>query len=140
MPRPPSEPRAPRPIAERVALSLIVGLSADSRVVLIKFRFIRVATDTIHLPKVVAATLLQGLTAAQSEKAVPWDAAALLNVNSQRLLAVTYPRFTDEDSDSVRADKATDIRLGIADKGAIVEFILSNGVSRIVGFTPTVAH
>jgi len=84
--------------------------------------------------------LLQGLTAAQTEKAVPWDAAALLNVNSQRLLAVTYPRFTDEDSDSARADKATDIRLGIADKGAIVEFILSNGVSRIVGFTPTVAH
>ena len=57
MPRPPSEPRASRPIAERIALSLIVGLSADSQVVLIKFRFIRGGTETIHLPKAVAATL-----------------------------------------------------------------------------------
>ena len=140
MPRPPSEPRASRPIAERIALSLVVGLSADSQVVLIKFRFIRGATETIHLSKAVAATLLDGLSAAGLEKAAPWDAAAVLNVNAERLLAVAYPRFTDEDSDPAGIDKVTDFRLGIADKGAIVEFISSNGAARIVGFTPTVAR
>src|SRR6266404_4612539 len=129
MPRPPSEPRASRPIAERVALSLIVGLSADSQVVLIKFRFIRGATETIHLSKAVAATLLEGLSAAGLEKAAPWDAASMLNVNAQRLLAVAYPRFTDEDSDPAGIDRVTDFRLGIADKGAIVEFISSNGAA-----------
>ena len=139
MPRPPSEPRAPRPIAERIALSLIVGSSADSQVVL-KFRFIRGATETIHLPKAVAATLLDGLTVAESEKAVLWDAASILNENAQRLLAVAYPRFTDEDSQSARTVMATGIRLGIADNGAIVEFIMSNGAARIVGFSPTVAR
>jgi hypothetical protein len=140
MPAPRSEPRAARPIAERIALSLVVGYAADLQVVLIKCRFSRGATETIHVPKAVAATLLDGLTAAGSEKAVPWDAASLLNVNAQRLLAVAYPRLTDEDSDPALADRATDIRLGIADKGAIVEFILSDGASRIVGFTPTVAR
>ena len=139
MRKPPSEPRAARPIAERIALSLVVGCTADSQVVLIKCRFIRGATETIHVPKTVAATLLDGLTAAGSEKAAPWDAASP-NVNAQRLLAVAYPRFTDEDGDPARADKATDIRLGVADKGVIVEFILSDGTSRIVGFTPTVAR
>src|SRR5258707_14957591 len=82
MPRPPSEPRASRPIAERVALSLVVGLSADSQVVLIKFRFIRGATETIHLSKAVAATLLDGLSAAGLVKAAPWEAASVLNVNA----------------------------------------------------------
>lgn len=140
MPRPPGEPRASRPIAERIALSLIVGLSADSQVVLIKFRFIRGGTETIHLPKAVAATLLDGLTAAGSEKAAVWEAASADDVNAQRLLAVAFPRFTDEDSDSARIDRATGIRLGIADRGAIVEFVLSNGTARIVGFAPTVAR
>ena len=140
MPGPPSEPRASRPIAERIALSLVVGLSPDSQVILIKFRFIRGATETIHLSKAVAVTLLAGLSAAGSEKADLWNAASDLNVNAQRLLAVAYPRFTDEDGDSAGIDKATDIRLGIADKGAIAEFILANGATRIVGFTPTVAR
>jgi hypothetical protein len=135
----PGEPRTSRPIAERIALSLIVGLSADSQVVLIKFRFIRGGTETIHLPKAVAATLLEGLTAAGAEKAAAWDAASAVNVNAQRLLAVAFPRFTDEDSDPARIDKATGIRLGIADKGAIVEFVSSDGAARIVGFAPTVA-
>ena len=107
MPRPPSEPRASRPVAERIALSLIVGLSADSQVVLIKFRFIRGGTETIHLPKAVAATLLDGLTAAASEKAAVWDAASAVNVNAQQLLAVAFPRFTDEDGDPARIDRAT---------------------------------
>jgi hypothetical protein len=140
MPRFPSEPRASRPLTERIALSVIVGLAAQSQVVLIKFRFIRGATEALHLPRAVAATLLDGLTAAQSEKAALWDAASLLNVNAQRLLAVAYPRFTDEDSDPLRTARATSIRLGIADNGAIAEFILSNGAACIVGFTPTVAR
>ena len=138
MPRPPSEPRAPRPIAERVALSLIVGLSADSQVVQIKFRFVRGATETVHLPRAVAATLLQGLAAAES--AALWDDAAVLNVNAQRLLTVAYPRFTDEDSDPRRFGIVTDIRLGVSDRGAIVELAFPSGTSRIVGFAPTVAH
>ena len=140
MPNPPGEPRASRPIAERIALSLIVGLSADPEVVLIKFRFIRGGTETIHLPKAVAATLLDGLTAAGSEKAAVWAAASADNVNAQRLLAVAFPRFTDEDSDPARTEKATGIRLGFADKGAIVEFVSSDGDARIVGFVPTVAR
>ena len=127
-------------MAERIALSLVVGYAADLQVVLIKCRFSRGATETIHVPTAVAVTLLDGLTAAGSEKAVPWDAASRLNVNAQRLLAVAYPRWTDEDGDPARAHRATDIRLGVADKGVIVEFILSDGASRIVGFTPTVAR
>src|SRR5262245_44789017 len=113
MPRHPSEPRASRPATERIALSLIVGFSAQSRVVLIKFRFIRGATETIHLPSAVATTLLDGLTAAESEKAALWDAASVLNVNAKRLLAVVYPRFTDDDSDAARVGRAISIRLAL---------------------------
>src|SRR5258706_10824311 len=133
-----SEPRASQPGAGRMALSLIVGLSADSQVVQIKFRFVRGATETVHLPRAVAATLLQGLAAAES--AALWDDAAVLNVNAQRLLTVAYPRFTDEDSDPRRFRVVTDIRLGVSDRGAIVELAFPSGTSRIVGFAPTVAH
>jgi len=140
MPRPPGEPRASRPITERIALSLIVGPSTQAETVLVKFRFIRGATETLQLPIAVAATLLDGLTAAESEKAGPWDAASGLNVNAERLLAVAYPRFTDEDSHPARIGKVTGIRLGIGDNGAIVEFVLSDGATRFVGFTPTVAR
>ena len=58
MPRPPGEPRASRPITERIALSLIVGPSTQAETVLVKFRFIRGATETLQLPIAVAATLL----------------------------------------------------------------------------------
>jgi len=140
VPRPPREPGASRPPSERIALSLIVGFSEQSQIVLIKFRFIRGATETVHLPSAVAATLLDGLTAAESEKAALWDAATVLNVNAKRLLAVVYPRFTDDDSDAARAGKAISIRLGIADNGAVVEFTLSNGAACTVGVTPAVAR
>jgi hypothetical protein len=140
MSRPPSEPRASRSVAGRAALSLVVGLSADSQVVLIKFRFIRGATETVHLPRAVAALLLDWLAAAESEKSSLWEVLSASNVNAQRLLAVTYPRLTDEDYDPTQVGVATDLRLGVADKGAIVEFILSNGPSRMVGFAPTVAR
>ena len=123
-----------------MALSLIVGSSADAQVVLIKFRFVRGATETVHLSRAVAATLLDGLTAAESEMAVLWDDAIAGNVNAERLLTVAFPRFTDEDSDPAPSGVATDIRLGIFDKGAIVEFAYSTGTARIVGFAPTVAR
>ena len=127
-------------MTERIALSVIVGPAAQAETVLIKFRFIRGATETLQLPSAVAATLLDGLTAAESEKAAPWDARSAHNLNAERLLAVAYPRFTDEDNDPLRIGKAIGIRLGIADTGAIVEFVLSDGSTCIVGFTPTVAR
>jgi hypothetical protein len=140
MPRPPSEPRASRSITERIASSLIVGPAPQSDTVLVKFRFIRGATETIQLERAVAAALLDGLTAAESQMAALWDAAGGLNENAERLLTVAFPRFTDEDSELPRIGKAIDMRLGVADSGAIVEFALSDGSSRIVGFTPTVAR
>jgi len=136
----PSERRlASRTASGRVALSLIVGFSPESQISIIKFRFIRGLTETIHLPSAVALALLDGLRAAETEKAEVWSAASALNANAERLLSVVWPRFTDADFDAALVERVIGIRLGVADIGAAVEFTLSTGATSIVGFTPIVA-